>query len=93
MGRRPRPYDPKGLTESERIELAKRRLMDETQKALDAALADANICGYGFVALKKLNGSLDATVRHLPWHMVVDVLREMGAIGGVNWPPHEARKT
>lgn len=69
-------------TESQRVKLALSRLHDETWRALETSIEDAQKMGYGFVAIKKGVGSLDLTVRHLPWHMVVDILREMGALGG-----------
>jgi hypothetical protein len=49
---------------------------------MESSITDAQAMGYGFVVVKKGIGSMDMTVRHLPWHMVLDALRDMGAMGG-----------
>lgn len=80
-------------SEPERLKLAKARLHDEIWRALESATTDAQKLGYSFVVLRKGVGAFDLSVRHMSWHLVVDCLKEMGALGAVGGSVKTSPKT
>jgi len=76
--------------EAERLTRAKSRLHDELWRSMETAIKDAQALGYGFVAIKKGVGTMDLSVRHLPWHLVIDCLKDMGALGAVGGVSHKS---
>lgn len=47
------------------------------------AMTDAAILGYGFIAVKRIHGAHDFSIRHVPWVDVKKALEDLGVIGAL----------
>jgi hypothetical protein len=56
-------------------------LREKASNLTEKALLDAELTGYGFIAISRVRGSQAYHVRHLSWSEVKEALHEIGAMG------------